>query len=179
MPNRSSLRRHRTDEYYRSSVATAHTRTLAGRQRRGRPRTLRELLGSRRCSARASSAYFVDRVVSDVLHVSRIAFHSVVVEPDDIPRIQRRSKELLGNAYRLQTAAAVAESHDDELYPEAVAERASLKEARAGEQLRHFAKAGMLEALPKDGRKQPYKKHDSMYWDLCQKLLRETLDAPA
>jgi hypothetical protein len=99
-----------------------------------------------------------------------------MVEPDDIPRVQQRSKELLGNAYRLQAAAALAECPEGELYPEAVAERAQLKEARAGEQLRHFAKVGMLEALPKDGRKQPYKKRASAYWEMCDRLLKEALE---
>jgi hypothetical protein len=102
-----------------------------------------------------------------------------MLEPDDILRVQQRSKDLLGNAYRLQAAAALAECPEDELYPEAVAGRARLKEARAGEQLRHFAKVGMLEALPKDGRKQPYRKRESAYWEMCGRLLREALEEGA
>lgn len=97
---------------------------------------------------------------------------------DDIARLQRVSKDLLGNAYRLQVAAAVDECADDELYSEAVAQRAGLKDARASEQLRHFAAIGMLEQLPKDGRKQPYKKGPSCYWAMCRSLRQETLDRP-
>jgi hypothetical protein len=92
---------------------------------------------------------------------------------DDTHRLQQLSKDLLGNAYRLQVAAAVDECGDDELYPEAVAARAGLKDARAGEQMRHFMDAGMLEQLPKDGRRQPYRKKETSYWELCRRLRDE------
>src|SRR4051794_4407828 len=99
----------------------------------------------------------------------------VDLSSDDVRRLQQISKHLLGHAYRLQVAAAIAECSDDELYSEGVAERAQLKEARAGEQLRHFADAGMLERLEKEGRKQLYRRHASSYWLLCRKLRDETL----
>jgi hypothetical protein len=98
----------------------------------------------------------------------------VQTQSDVVLRLQRVSKDLLGNAYRLQVAAAVDECGEDELYPEAVAARAGLKEARAGEQLRHLTAAGVLEQLPKDGRRQPYRKKKSPYWALCRRLRDET-----
>jgi hypothetical protein len=97
----------------------------------------------------------------------------VDTRPDDPQQLQQISKDLLGNAYRLQVAAAVDECSDDELYPEAVAARAGLKDARAGEQLRHFKDAGILEQLPKDGRHQPYRKKKTPYWELCRRLRDE------
>lgn len=85
------------------------------------------------------------------------------------------SKALFGHGYRLQVAAAIDECREGELYPEAIAERFAIKEARVGEQLRHFAKVGMLIPQPRDGRRQPYVKRASPYWALCRQLRDELL----
>jgi hypothetical protein len=85
------------------------------------------------------------------------------------------SKKLLGQRLRLQVAAAVAECREEELYQEAVAARAGLKEVRVGEQLRHLAEAGLLHPLPRAGRRQPYARRNSVYWRMCRELREELL----
>src|SRR4051812_342964 len=99
----------------------------------------------------------------------------VDVPPDRLPEIQQLSKHLLGNGYRLQVAAAIHDCPPEELYPDGIAARCGLKEARVGEQLRHFALAGMLTALKRDGRKQPYQRRSSVYWRACNELLEELI----
>jgi DNA-binding transcriptional ArsR family regulator len=88
--------------------------------------------------------------------------------------IRQRSKELLGNMYRLEVAEAIAHAAGDAVTTLSVHEETGIRYARVQEELRRLKGAGILKAQPSPpGQPVEYKAEPTSYWELCKRLLDE------
>jgi hypothetical protein len=103
------------------------------------------------------------------------------IPPEDLARIREISDALFGAKHRLPVAVVIAGARKKEdLYAAALAEPAGTTEVQAGTELRHFARAGLLELLAEESAKgrrgrppKRYAKRRSALWTLARKLAEE------
>lgn len=109
-----------------------------------------------------------------------MARHVQPIPPEELARIRVISDAIFGAKHRLPIAVVIERAPAEDLYAEGLAEPAGTSSAQAGAELKHFAKAGLLELLPtkpEPGRRgQPpkrYAKRRSHLWELAVKLAEE------
>jgi DNA-binding transcriptional ArsR family regulator len=85
-------------------------------------------------------------------------------------RLRDRSKRLLGNADRLEVAAAVARASGQLVHAQGLANELGITAPRVRAQLLAFTEAGLLELLPKNGQIVYYQRHDDPFWDAARAL---------
>jgi len=105
--------------------------------------------------------------------------HEYTFMPDgkSARKIRASSKALFGSGARLQAAAFIAEH--PEVYAREMAGVIEVAENEAGNELKHFAAAGLLERPRRaraGGQRQIYKRHDSPFWELAKQLLDDMGD---
>jgi DNA-binding transcriptional ArsR family regulator len=87
--------------------------------------------------------------------------------------LRRMSKLLFGNADRLEVAAALADPERHVVSASELAFDLKIAPSRVWTQLRTFAEAGLLEAMPRTGNTVYYIRRDSPFWTLALTLVRE------
>ncbi|MEX2196533.1 MAG: hypothetical protein WD844_14715 [Thermoleophilaceae bacterium] len=109
-----------------------------------------------------------------------MAQHATPIPSDDLKRIREISQAIFGAKHRLPMAVVIDSAPACELYAEALAEPAGTTTVQAGAELKHFAKAGLLDPLPEKrerGRRgrppKRYAKRRSTIWKLARKLAEE------
>jgi DNA-binding MarR family transcriptional regulator len=82
------------------------------------------------------------------------------------------SKLLLGNADRVQVAAAISRSEPGGLYSRALADSLRWPDSRVQKQLKQFEEADLLVLLPSVGgeRRVYYERKESAFWDFAAAL---------
>jgi hypothetical protein len=102
-------------------------------------------------------------------------FHYSENMSDGTENCRRLSKLLLGNADRIEVAAAVARAEPGELFGRALADTLRWPDNRVQKQLKQFEAAGLLIALPTVGgeRRVYYERRDSMFWQVVAALEHE------
>jgi hypothetical protein len=91
-----------------------------------------------------------------------------------IDAVRSLSHKLFGANHRLEAAAAIASLQGKPISSRTVADQARLDYNRAHEQVAWFASAGLLvpDFDPKS-RTKDYRAVDSVFWQLCRRLLHE------
>jgi hypothetical protein len=94
---------------------------------------------------------------------------------DGSDRVRGQSKLLFGNVDRVEVAAVVARAERGGIYSRALAVELGWPDNRVQKQLKQFAEAGLLTALPQLGgeRRVYYERADSSFWGACEQLLSE------
>jgi hypothetical protein len=109
-----------------------------------------------------------------------MAEHARPISQDDLERIRAISEAIFGAKHRLPMAVVIDRASASDLYAEVLAARAGTTTVQAGAELKHFARAGLLEQLPEKreaGRRgrppKRYAKARSHIWELAAKLAEE------
>lgn len=94
---------------------------------------------------------------------------------DGTSRIRMMSKQLFGNADRIEVAAAVAAANSEPLYSRALATDLNWPDNRVQKQLKQFQQAGLLSAVPQLGgeRRVYYVRKESHFWEAAARLKAE------
>jgi DNA-binding MarR family transcriptional regulator len=105
-------------------------------------------------------------------------FHYSENMTDGTDRVRWLSKLVLGNADRLEVAAAVARAEAGRLFARALADELRWADNRVQKQLKQFEAAGLLVALPSVGgeRRVYYRRTDSAFWQAAPLLEQEWRD---
>jgi len=85
-------------------------------------------------------------------------------------RLRDRSKRVLGNADRLEVAAAVARASGRLVHAQGLANELGITAPRVRAQLLAFTEAGLMELLPRDDRIVYYQRLDDPFWDAARTL---------
>jgi hypothetical protein len=86
-------------------------------------------------------------------------------------RLRGRSKQLFGNADRLQVAAAVARTSSGVVHAQELSNRLGISPPRVRTQLLAFVAADLMIALPREGNIQSYERVDDEFWDMAAGLV--------
>jgi DNA-binding transcriptional ArsR family regulator len=84
-------------------------------------------------------------------------------------RLRDRSKRVLGNADRLEVAAAVARA-DGFVHAQGLATELGITAPRVRAQLLAFTDAGLMELVPRDGQIVYYHRLDDPFWEAAGAL---------
>jgi DNA-binding transcriptional ArsR family regulator len=87
------------------------------------------------------------------------------------PAIRKRSKLLLGNADRLDVAAAIGRSSSGVVHAQELADVLRISPPRVRTQLLAFTSAGLMRLLPRQGMTVDYERVDDPFWDLVVRLM--------
>jgi hypothetical protein len=85
-------------------------------------------------------------------------------------RLRDRSKRVLGNADRLEVAAAVARASGDLVHAQGLANELGITAPRVRAQLLAFTDAGLMRVLPRDDRIVYYAPLDDPFWAAARDL---------
>ena len=138
-----------------------------------------------RCDSRARSA---SRATSEAgvgsntgLYGSRFMNHYSEVMADGTDGVRYLSKLLMGNADRVEVAAAVGRAEAGRLYTRSLAEDLRWPDNRVQKQLKQFEAAGLLLAMPSVGgeRRVYYERRESVFWTAAAALEREWAEKTA
>jgi predicted Rossmann fold nucleotide-binding protein DprA/Smf involved in DNA uptake len=77
---------------------------------------------------------------------------------------------VLGNADRLQVAAAVAQSSSGMVHAQELANALGITAPRVRTQLLAFTAAGLMQQLPRHGSTVDYQRCPDPFWDAAEKL---------
>jgi hypothetical protein len=106
--------------------------------------------------------------------------HVTHIPPDDLDRVRRVSEAIFGAKHRLPMAVVIDSAPPTEIYARGLASAAGTTEVQAANELRHFARAGLLELLveePVEGKRgrppKRYTKRRSHLWTLARRLADE------
>ncbi|MDQ4142361.1 MAG: hypothetical protein M3198_01220 [Actinomycetota bacterium] len=91
----------------------------------------------------------------------------------DIEEIREVSKRVLGNRYRLEVAAAIAEQEPGVFHARLLADKLRLPDTKVRDELVKFTEAGLVQQLPKIRGQQDYRREDSVYWSFALELMKE------
>ena len=93
----------------------------------------------------------------------------------DIIEIREKSKQLLGNAYRLEVASEIFAHADEKISAQEMADLTGIRYPRIYEELRRLQATGLLVASGNrtSTRTVDYKVVPSVYWQLASSLLAE------
>jgi DNA-binding transcriptional ArsR family regulator len=84
--------------------------------------------------------------------------------------LRRRSKLVLGNADRIEVAAAVARDSAGLVHAQGLANELAISPPRVRAQLRAFTDAGLMRLLPREGQIVYYERHDDPFWQAAVDL---------
>jgi DNA-binding transcriptional ArsR family regulator len=84
-------------------------------------------------------------------------------------RLRERSKRVLGNADRLEVAAAVARA-SGLVHAQGLANEVGITPPRVRAQLVAFTEAGLMELVPRTGQIVYYNRLDDPFWDAARAL---------
>ncbi len=87
--------------------------------------------------------------------------------------IREVSKRVLGNRYRLEVAAAIAEQEPGVFHVRLLADKLRLPDNKVRDELVKFTEAGLIQLLPKIRGQQDYRREESVYWAFAQELIKE------
>jgi len=93
----------------------------------------------------------------------------------NIVEIREKSKQLLGNAYRLEVASEIFAHSDEKISAQELADLTGIRYPRIHEELKRLEAAGLLEAsgIRTSTRTVDYKVVPTTYWQLASSLLAE------
>jgi len=93
----------------------------------------------------------------------------------DIIELREKSKQLLGNAYRLEVASEIFAHPDEKISAQEMADLTGIRYPRVYEELKRLEAAGLLVAAGNraSSRTVDYKVVPSAYWQLSSSLLAE------
>jgi DNA-binding transcriptional ArsR family regulator len=92
--------------------------------------------------------------------------------------VRHISKSLLGNAYFLEVAAAIAAVADGQFFAREIAKRLGVADSVVAASLGRLEAAGLLKRLPRVANYQEFERVPSVFWSLSEKLLDETRGRP-
>lgn len=93
----------------------------------------------------------------------------------ELSEARKLSAVLLGNMYRMEIAAAIADAGGENVALLELAAETQIFYQRVQEDVQRLVKSGMLLLVGTvDGAKQ-YKPSDSCYWEMCKQLRKELL----
>lgn len=83
------------------------------------------------------------------------------------------SHELLGNAYLLDVAAAIAEFSDGLFHQQLICRKLTLNTSAVRPALQRLERGGLIKRRPRTGLEQEFEAIPSVYWELCTRLRNE------
>jgi len=87
--------------------------------------------------------------------------------------VREVSRQLFGNAYFLESAAAVGRFSDGLFTATEVVRATGTDKNLVATALSRLEKAGVIKRLARTGRDQPYERVQTVFWSLCSALLEE------
>lgn len=93
--------------------------------------------------------------------------------------VRHISKALLGNAYLLELAAAIAGVADGHFFAREMAKRLGVADSVVTPAVGRLEAAGLLKRLPRVANYQEFERVPSVFWSLSEQLLQETRGRPA
>lgn len=96
----------------------------------------------------------------------------------DTNRLRKLSKDLLGNMYRLELAAAIHAQAGASFSAMSLHEETGIRYARVREDLARLRNMEMLIVVGSSGAEVRYKAAPSVYWNLCHHLDAELRGRP-
>jgi DNA-binding transcriptional ArsR family regulator len=85
-------------------------------------------------------------------------------------RLRARSKRVLGNADRLEVAAAVARDASGVVHAQELANALGISPPRVRSQLLAFTEAGLMQTLPRHGQIVQYQRVEDPFWETALSL---------
>jgi hypothetical protein len=107
----------------------------------------------------------------------------MAVRTEDLPPPQRRSKLLLGSAYRLEIAAWIWEFGATPINPTQLTNGLRVRSedppshSSVAQELEKLVSCGLLGPLKVPGRDVYYERRDSVFYEMCDRLRREVQGA--
>jgi hypothetical protein len=86
-------------------------------------------------------------------------------------RLRKRSKQLFGNADRLEVAAAVASSSSGVVHAQELADQLGISPPRVRAQLLAFVDAGVMEVLPRHSNVVNYERLPDPFWTMVLEIV--------
>ncbi len=90
-----------------------------------------------------------------------------------VEEIREVSKRVLGNRYRLEVAAVIAEQEPGVFHVRLLADKLRLPDNKVRDELVKFAEVGLIQQLPKIRGQQDYRREESVYWTFARELMNE------
>jgi hypothetical protein len=87
--------------------------------------------------------------------------------------VRAASKQLLGNIYRAEVAAAVFQWGQEPMTVQALADHTRIRYPRVHEEVGRLAEAALLHVVTSSSAGTDYKAVPTIYWELCAELLKE------
>jgi DNA-binding IclR family transcriptional regulator len=91
----------------------------------------------------------------------------------ELADVRHVSKALLGNAYLLEVAAAVAALAEGQFFAREIARRLGVADSLVAPALQRLESGGLLKRLPKVANYQVFERVPSVFWAFSQELLDE------
>ena len=86
-------------------------------------------------------------------------------------RLRARSKQVFGNADRLEVVAAVAQSRSGVVHAQELADSLGISPPRVRTQLLALTEAGLMRLLPREGLTQNYERVKDPYWEAMSSIV--------
>ena len=93
------------------------------------------------------------------------------VESASRARLRGRSKQIFGNADRLEVAAAIARTESGVVHAQELADELGISPPRVRTQLLALTAAGLMRLLPREGLVQNYERLPDPFWDVIADIV--------